>query len=459
MNSILALTALGVLAMISEIFRFKKQVLFPLIFAGLVVALIVTVRDWDTAVRYYSDMMFFDNYAVAFTSLILIVGLVWYLFARDFMSSPGRESDFTSLILFATAGAVVMVSYSDLTMFFIGLEILSISMYVMSASNKLNVKSNESGFKYFILGAFATGFLLFGITLVYGASGSFNLVAISEYVTANSNALPAMFYTGVLLILSGLAFKIAAAPFHFWAPDVYDGAPTPVTAYMSTIVKTAAFAAFFRLFHTAFSGLSEWYGPVVAVLSALSIIGGNLLAVYQTSLKRMMAYSSIAHAGYMLMAIVAMNDLSQSALLLYLASYSFASIGIFAVLQSLSEAGNESVNALRGFSLIHKRTAVAVVILTLSMAGIPPVAGFFAKYYMFYAALSSGYTLLVLLAVVGSLIGVYYYFRIIIAMYQPADREAVEVHIPLNRQLVIWVCVAITLALGLAPAFITALLS
>jgi NADH-quinone oxidoreductase subunit N len=455
MNSIIALTALGVIAMISEIFRIRKQLLYPVIIAGLAVALILTLMDWNTGIRYYSDMMFFDNYAVAFSSLIITVSLLWHIFARDIMTLPGRQSDHTALISFATAGGVVMVSFADLTMLFIGIEILSIAMYVMSASDKGSLRSNEAGFKYFLMGAFATGFLLFGITLIYGASGSFNLQEITAFVSGSGGSIPSIFYAGILLITVGLAFKVAAAPFHFWAPDVYDGAPTPVTAFMSTVVKIAAFAAFLRLFMVSFSGLAEWWGPVLATIAAISILGGNLLAVFQTSLKRMMAYSSVAHAGYMLMAVVAMNDLSQGALLLYLAAYSFASLGLFTVIQSLTEGGNESVSALKGFARVHYRPAFALVLITLSLAGIPPVAGFFAKYFMFYAALKSGYGWLVLIAVLGSLIGVYYYFRIIISMYQPADRDAVPVKMPYYRQFVLWICVFATVILGLVPVFLS----
>ena len=455
MNSILALTALGVISMLSEILRFRKQVLYPVVVAGLVIALGLTVNDWNTGIRYYSDMMYFDNYAVAFSALIISVVLVWFLMAKDFVSDPLRQSDFSSLIFFASAGAVVMVSHADLTMLFIGIEILSISMYVMSASKKDDARSNESGFKYFLMGSFATGFLLFGMALVYGATGTFNLAGIGAY--AASGAVSDLMTPGILLIMAGLAFKVAAAPFHFWAPDVYDGAPTPVTAFMSTVVKTAAFAAFLRLFQVSFAPVGDVWKPALAVISAVSILGGNILAVYQTSLKRMLAYSSIAHAGYMIMALVAGNDWSQSAMLLYLAAYSFASIGLFSVLLSLSEAGNESVSALKGFARVHQKPAFAIVILTLSMAGIPPVAGFFAKYYMFSAAMISGYSWLVLLAVIGSLIGVYYYFRIIISMFQPADRDSVGIELPLNQQLVLWISLAITVILGIAPMFITGL--
>jgi NADH-quinone oxidoreductase subunit N len=400
-------------------------------------------------------MMYFDNYAIAFSSVIISTAFLWFLLSSGYLTGSSHQTDYTSLILFSLAGGIVMVSYADLTMLFIGLEILSISMYVMASANKSELRSNEAGFKYFMLGAFATGFLLFGIALIYGATGSFNLREIAGYMSANQNNLPMIVYGGILLMIVGLVFKISAAPFHFWAPDVYEGAPTPVTAYMSTVVKTAAFAAFLRLFMICFSSLADWWGPVLAVCSALTMVAGNILAVYQKSIKRMLAYSSISHAGYMLMALVAMNDISDSALLIYTAAYSIGSIGIFTLVLTMSNAGNESVSALKGFASIHKTPALLISIIMLSMAGIPPVAGFFGKYYVFTAALKSDYTWLVLLAVMSSLIGVYYYFRVIIAMYQPADRESVQLELSKTHVLVLGLAVALTLLLGLAPGFLT----
>ena len=457
MNTLITITGIGILAMLSEIFSFRKA-LFPLVLIGLFAALGFAILDWNTNVRYFSDMMYFDNYAIAFSAVTISTTVLWFLLSSGYLRGNSHETDYVSLILFSLAGAVVMISYADLTMLFIGLEILSISMYIMASANKSDLRSNESGFKYFMLGAFATGFLLFGIALIYGATGSFNLQEISGYVSANKSNLPLIVYAGILLMMVGLIFKISAAPFHFWAPDVYEGAPSPVTAYMSTVVKTAAFAAFLRLFIICFSGLADWWGPLLAICSALSMVAGNILAVYQKSIKRMLAYSSISHAGYMLMSIVAMNEISDSSLFIYTAAYSVSSIGIFTLVLTMSGAGNESIASLKGFASIHKTPALFISIILLSLSGIPPVAGFFGKYYVFTAALKSEYTWLVLLAVLSSLIGVYYYFKVIISMYQPADREAVQLEFSKMHYLVLLIAVLLTLFIGLAPGFLVELL-
>ena len=312
MNILIALTIIGVIAMLSEILRFRK-VLYPLALTGLAAGLVLCAMEWGSNIRYFHDMMFMDNYAIAFSMVLIGTTFIWFLLNPAYLRNHEHEADYTALITFSLAGAVVMVSFADLTMLFLGIEILSIAMYIMAASNKMELRSNESGFKYFMLGAFATGFLLFGIALIYGVTGTFNLQELAGFVSANKANLPAMFYGGLLLMIVGLAFKISAAPFHFWAPDVYEGAPTPVTAYMATVVKTAAFAAFLRLFMTCFSGIAEWWAPMLAIFSAISMLAGNILAVYQKSVKRMLAYSSISHVGYMLMAIVAMNQNSDGA--------------------------------------------------------------------------------------------------------------------------------------------------
>ncbi len=456
MNTLITISGIGILAMLAEIFRFRKA-LFPLVLAGLGLAIGCAIADWDTATRYYSDMMFFDNYAIAFSVVMLITTLLWFLLGSGFVNDSSHQTEFTSLIIFSLAGGIVMVSFADLTMLFIGLEILSIAMYIMAAANKAELRSNEAGFKYFMLGAFATGFLLFGIALIYGASGTFNLQEITAYVSSNRSNLPLIFKTGVVLMMIGLVFKISAAPFHFWAPDVYEGAPSPVTAYMSTVVKTAAFAAFLRLF-ICFGGISDWWSPVLAVCSALSMLAGNILAVYQKSIKRMLAYSSIAHAGYMLMAIVAMNDISTISLLLYTAAYSAGSIAVFTLVITMTNAGSESLSVLKGFSSVNKTGAFLISATMLSLAGIPPVAGFFAKYFVFTAALKSNYTWLVLLAVISSLIGVYYYFRVIINMYQPADRESLQLRLSPVHHIVLWLAFILTVILGILPGFLLKLM-
>ena len=404
MYTLIAITGIGVLAMLSDIFNFRK-VLYPLTLAGLLVALVLTILDWDTNIRYFSDMMYFDNYAVAFSGVLIFITFLWFLLSENFLKNNSRITEFTALVSFSLAASVVMVSYADLILLFLGIEILSIAMYILAASNKQEYKSNEAGFKYFLMGAFASGFLLFGITLMYGASASFNLREIAAYVSVNQNDLPDIFYMGILLTLVGLAFKVSAAPFHFWAPDVYDGSPTPFTAYMTTVVKVAAFAAFLRLFIVCFSTIADWWAPVVAGISALSMLAGNIMAVYQKSLKRMLAYSSIAHAGYMLMAIVAINNDSPNALLFYATAYSIGSIAIFVLVLSMTNFGNEMISSLKGFSRTNQLPALVITVALLSFAGIPPIAGFFGKYYVFVAALKNDYTWLVLIGVLSSLIG------------------------------------------------------
>ncbi len=454
MNTLLAVTGIGVLALILEIVRFRKA-LYPLTLAGLLVTVGLTILDWDTNIRYFSDMMYFDNYAAAFSGVLVFSTFLWFLMSESIFRNNARVADFTALIAFSLGGAIVMVSYADLIMLFLGLEILSIAMYIVAASNKNEARSNEAGFKYFMMGAFASGFLLFGIALIYGMAGSFNLREIGGYVSANSSNLPMMLYLGVLMLVVGFVFKVAAAPFHFWAPDVYEGSPTFITAYMVTVVKTAAFAAFLRLFTVCFSGLADWWGPLLAIFSAISMILGNVLAVNQTSLKRMLAYSSVAHAGYMLMVVIAMNQYSAGALLIYAASYAAATIGIFAVLTSLTRSGNEKVSALKGFSKVNQFPAFILTVLLLSLAGIPPVAGFFAKYYVFTGALHANYLWLVLIAIVSSLIGVYYYFRVIITMYQPADHDSVQISLTPVQALVLGAALIITFIIGFFPVLLT----
>jgi NADH-quinone oxidoreductase subunit N len=457
MNTLLAITGIGVIAMLTDIFRVKK-ILYPVTLLGLLVALGLTVLDWNTGQRYFNDMMYFDNYAAAFSGIMIFVVFLWFLMSEGFLKDNPRITDYTALLSFSLAGAVVMVSFANLIMLFLGVEILSIAMYILAASNKNEPRSNEAGFKYFLLGAFASAFLLFGITLIYGITASFNLREISGYIAANSSSIPMMMYAGIIMLIVGFSFKISAAPFHYWAPDVYEGAPTPFTAYMSTVVKTAAFAALLRLFTVNFSTLADWWGPILAVFSAISMLLGNIMAVYQSSLKRMLAFSSVAHAGYMLMAVVAMNDSSSNALWYYAAAYSISSIGIFVLVNSMTRAGNESVASLRGFAKTNQLPALVITLALLSFAGIPPVAGFFGKYFVFTSALDSGYTWLVLVAVISSLIGVYYYFKVIITMFQPADRESVQHSFSPSQSLLLGIVLLLTLILGVVPAIFSDIL-
>ena len=307
------------------------------------------------------------------------------------------------------------------------------------------------------MGAFATGFLLFGIALIYGATGSFDLSEIKTAISV-SGSYSQIFYVGMLLMLIGLSFKVSAVPFHFWAPDVYEGAPTVITAFMATIVKLAAFAAFLRLFDVTFFRVYTSWMNVVWMLAALTMLVGNITAVFQTRIKRMLAYSSVAHAGYMLLALLAMNNYSNSAILFYGTAYSIGSIATFTIVSIIAEArGDDGIHSFNGLGKSNPMLAVVMTIALLSLAGIPPTAGFFAKYYIFTSSFMAGNVWLVFVAIIASLIGVYYYFRIIIAMY---FKEGAHEHISLemtHKLLLIVITVAI-IALGICPDFIIKLL-
>ena len=452
MNALIILSCLGAIALFSEILNFKK-VLLPLILLGLAAAFVADVMAWNTNHHYYYEMMIMDNYAVAFTGLLIVITALWFVMSPDYFHEPTSRVDHFALIIFALIGGLLLTSYGNLLMLFLGIEILSIPLYILAGSNKSDLSSNEASLKYFLMGSFATGFLLFGIALIYGATGSFNLQVIAQNTTMSY-----MVVAGIILMIIGLAFKVSAVPFHFWTPDVYSGSPTVITAFMSTVVKTAAFAGFFRLFFTCFNTSGAMWTNTIWVLAALTIIIGNITAVYQVNFKRMLAYSSIAHAGYMLLAILALNKYAQSSILFYAAAYSISSLSAFAVLLAVSRiTGNDTITSFNGLAKKNPLLAFVTVFAMLSLAGIPPMAGFFAKYYIFTAALQQQYISLVIIAVVGSLIGVYYYFRIIIALFK-TETEATMIPLSAILKTFLVVMSLATLILGLMPQLVAGLL-
>ena len=401
-------------------------------------------------------MVVFDNYSLAFTALIIFISLIWFAISPVFFHEPSSETDHFVLIIFSLIGGVIMTSFSNMIMLFLGIEILSISMYILAGSNKSSLSSNEAALKYFLMGAFATCFLLFGITLIYGQTASFNLNEIANSLSQKTGNLT-MVYTGMFLMMIAMLFKVSAVPFHFWAPDVYQGSPTVVNAYMSTVVKTVAFAAFLKLFMTSFNGLESVWSSTLWIVSAATILIGNITAVYQTNFKRMLAYSSISHAGYMILAVLAMNNMSSSSLLFYTIAYSVSSITSFAVLLVVNKSiGSESIESFYGLGRRNPLLAVVITIAMLSLAGIPPTAGFFAKYYIFSVAVQNNYTNLVLIAIVGSLIGVFYYFRIIVALFREKETQKIELNFGVQSVLIL--TTAIALALGILPGLVAGLL-
>jgi NADH-quinone oxidoreductase subunit N len=451
MNALYVLCGLGVVSLLAELVNLRKGLII-LMSLGIAVAAGLLISDWNTSLHYFNDMVVFDNLAIVFTGLICVISIAWFWMSNDYFQEKTLVTDHTALILFAIAGGVMLTAFNNMAMLFLGIEILSISLYTLAGSKRESLFSNEAAFKYFLMGSFATGFLLMGIALVYGATGSFNVTGIALFTAEHSTAIPGFFYVGVLMILVGIAFKISAVPFHFWAPDVYEGSPTVITAFMSTIVKIAAFAAFIRLFAFAFVNVeSSWIIPL-QIITILTLVLANITAVYQRNVKRMLAYSSVGHAGYVLLAFVGGGQTSAGTIFYYLAVYAVGSILAFTVLLQIEKSGlSTHVDSFNGLFKKNAFLAVAMAIALLSLAGIPPLAGFFGKYLVFSLVLQKGHTALVILAIVTSLIGVYYYFGVIIAMFfKPVD-DAYIVKLSMSHKVLISILIGVSLLLGLFP--------
>ncbi len=455
MNTLLIATGLGLFCLIAELINFKK-LLIPAILLGLGVLFYVTMGQWGQNALAtlggldMSHMIGFDNYALAFSGLAIFITALIFMMAQDYYKTEMHHiTDYAAIFLFTLTGAIVLFSFNNLAMLFLGIEIVSISMYIMAGSRKFDTRSNEAGFKYFLMGAFASGFLLMGIALVYGTSGSFQLNAIHEY--ASSNQISPLFYTGIVFMLAAFFFKVSAVPFHFWSPDVYEGAPALVTTIMSTLIKITVFGAFFRLMALAFSSVYAETQTILLVITALTITTGNLIATAQQSFKRMLAYSGISHAGFMLMAILTLKFDSASSLLFYATTYSFANIGAFAIaIPVFFFMKQENIDAFNGLAKKNGALAFILTIFLLSMAGIPPLAGFWAKYYIFSKAIQSQLYTITLIAVVNSIIGVYYYFKVILAMYTKQANETKIIPTPMFWSVIV-TCLIITVVLGLMP--------
>jgi NADH-quinone oxidoreductase subunit N len=458
MNALYIVCGLGLTALLAEVFNIRR-ILGALTILGLAAAIGSAVLEWDYAEAYFTNMVIFDNFALSFSVLMMSITILWFWMAQDYFNQDKEHyTDRASLILFTVAGGILMVSFNNMAILFLGIEVLSLSLYTLAGSRRDSLASNEAAFKYFLMGSFATGFLLLGIALVYGSTGSFDLKSIADVVVLNSGTLPAFFYAGVLLIMVGLAFKISAVPFHFWAPDVYSGSPTSVTAFMSTVVKIAAIAAFIKVFSVCFVAVESTWILILTIITILTLVVPNLIAAVQGNVKRMLAYSSVGHVGYILLAFIAQPESSSSTIFYYLTAYSVASITSFAVLLQVEKL-NSGTDILQ-FNGLFKQSpflAVALTIALLSLAGIPPLAGFFGKYMVFVQALDKGMLSLTILGIVTSLIGAYYYFKVIIAMFlqEPAG-DAVAVSI--SQKALIALLVALMFALAIFPDFVLRLI-
>jgi NADH-quinone oxidoreductase subunit N len=458
MSALITLSVLAIVVLYLGLFK-AKNALLPVTQVGLAVVLCLAVKEWNTdASPIYSGMMLFDNFAVAFTVICVFSTMLILLISKDYFERISEHvAEYYTIILFSLIGILVMVSYHNLSMLFIGIEIMSVSLYILAGIRKKSYSSNEAALKYFLMGAFSTGFLLLGITLLYGATGSFDLAVIKNYVIDNPTHISSLFYSGLLLLIIGLCFKVGAAPFHFWAPDVYEGSPSLITLFMMTVVKTAGFAAFLRIFIICFGPLHDFWMMPLLVITILTLFIGNVSALYQHSFKRMLAFSSVSHAGYMLFAIVALGSASVNAVILYATAYSVASIIAFGVLILVKrQLGSDHYESFNGLGRKNPFMAFMLTIAMLSLAGIPLTAGFIGKFMMFSSALSEYHVWLVVLAVVNAVIGIFYYLRVVVAMYfKDGDQHSVQ-STPVFSFVLAFSAI-ITIVLGVYPGLISQL--
>lgn len=428
----------------------KRTWLLPLSVLGLLAALVSLLVDAKMPVISYGGMVRFDAFGLAYSGLTVVAATLIFLLSGYFYRGlKSTVADHYGLLLFSLTGALCMFSFEHMVMLFLGIEILSIPLYVMAGSRMDDLKSSEAALKYFLMGAFATGILLFGITLVYGATGAFEITKIQQALDVKKVYSMPLFNTGLLLIMVGLGFKVSAAPFHFWSPDVYEGSPTLVTTFMATIVKTAGFGAFYKLFVMGFGLETSYWSMTMAILAALTMTVGNLSALRQKNMKRMMAYSSISHAGYLMMGLLSGTPGSKG-LFLYLVAYVIATIAVFSVFMLVNKDDDIAGGHFSAFSGMGKSNPIAAFILALSMlslAGIPITAGFFGKFFLFTGAFST-FPWLVGVAVINSAISIYYYFRVIVEMYFNETENPVKYVIP-NTYRIVMLFAALTL-IGLA---------
>jgi NADH-quinone oxidoreductase subunit N len=448
MNALILSAVLGVVMMFSSIVVKHKAAIRSIAMGGLFLMLISNVLE-TYGIKFFEihtyGMMHFDRFALFFTTIALACTFLFFLLSSADMEKVGvNYADYFALIFFILCGIILVSSFTSLLILFLGIEIISIPLYILTGSDKKNLKSNEASLKYFLLGAFSTGLMLMGITLVYGETGSF----FTDNMVEAGNKPSVMIIAGVVLLMFSMSFKVSAAPFHFWTPDVYDGAPTVFTSFMATIVKAAAFIAFIRLFNNAFGAIHETWQLLVAIITALTLIIGNITAVFQQSVKRMLAYSSIAQAGFMMMAVLTLNDVAMEGILLYTAAYTLATIGMFAVLIKMKDYTFDGFN---GFAKHQPLLAFVSAVFLLSLAGIPLTAGFISKFYMLKAVIQNGgFLWLVIIAVLMAAVSVYYYFRVIQAMYfKEGDAQVMEISAPFKWTLVM--VASLVVLLGVFP--------
>lgn len=467
MNAIIITAVWGVVMMFGGVFFKNKSKALLWAVAGLLLAIagncyeLVQPQWFNNKTEYRAlfavdvkEMLHFNSFNLTFITVILICTLLYFLLSgRDIEKVGEHVSEYFALIFFVLCGVCISSTFNTLLTLFLGIEIMSIPLYILTGSDKRNLKSNEAALKYFLMGSFSTGIMLMGIAFVYGgnASGSFFI----DNINLGEGKMPVMVAVGLVFLLIAMGFKVSAAPFHFWTPDVYDGAPTVFTSFMATIVKAAGFMAFVRLFENAFGSVQSQWQALLAVITAATLLIGNLTAVFQQSVKRMLSYSSIAQAGFMLFAVFAINQTAKEGLVLYAAAYSLASIGLFAILVRMNDY---TIDGFNGLAKRQPVLAITATIFLLSLTGVPLTAGFLGKFYMLTAALKDGHQhWLVIFAVLCAAVSAYYYFKIIQAIYFKDSQEDVvnESGVTPTFRYLLVITAALIIVLGIFPFVLT----
>lgn len=477
---VLAITLTGCVVMLADLFvrSNRKGMAASLSLLGLVVTAALSIFLWDAerssfCIREatagnpaFGCMLVSDNFTIFFNLLFVLIGVITVLISFDYMEREDLEiNEYYVLILFSLAGLMLMASAGDLIMVFLGLELMSLPLYMLAGFSRLRLKSDESALKYVLLGAFASAFLLYGIALIYGATETTSLAGIATAVS--QHGVGGLMVAGIGLLIVGLGFKAALVPFHMWTPDVYEGAPTPVTAYMSVAAKTAAFAAMTRVFIGAIPDVPVEVTWVFASIAMATMVVGNVAALVQRNIKRLLAYSSVAHAGYFLVGLLAATssdgstrDLAVQSLLFYSVGYTFMNLGAFGVVTFLGKRGREfaAVTDYAGLSRRRPWLAAMMALFMLSLAGMPPTVGFVGKFYLFGAAIDAGYTWLAIVGLLTSVVSAYYYLRVVHVMYMQkrSEEPAPLRHSALSATAVI-ISAGAVLLLGLVPSLILVL--
>jgi len=458
---VLSVFAMGVLVL--DLWAGKNKTLLMFIsLVGLLMTAISAFAKHPLPAFAFTDSYIVDHLSIFFICIFTISSALTILLSFEYNERKGiKAGEYYALILLCTVGMIILASSTDLIMIFLGIEIVSICLYVLAGFRRDDPVSNEAALKYFLLGAFATGFLLYGMTLIYGSTGSTNLFKIAGFIKTEGAQSNPLILMGIVLLVIGFGFKVAAVPFHMWAPDVYQGSPTPVTAFMAVGPKAAAFAAFFRVFTEAIPDISLSWEILLCIIAVLSMFVGNLGAIMQTNIKRMLAFSSISHAGYLLIAVIAKSSLAGSGLLFYMLAYAFTTFGAFGIIILLGKKEEENLELenYSGLAYKHPILALSMTVFLLSLGGLPPFAGFVAKFYIFSAAIEEGFVTLVVIAVLNSAISFYYYLKVVVFMYMKEPESEFQISLTPMTLFVVIVGIIGTVELGIFPDPIIALTS